>query len=101
MADFGKFIGLIVMIPGMVIFNGFALMMLWGWFVAPLFKAPEMPLVNAIGFAIVVRLLTVTQSDLKLGIAKESDAQYFARLGYSIVYIAMALGFGWIVADFV
>ena len=51
--------------------NGWALSLLWGWFIVPVFSAPALTLGQAIGIAMVVSFLTYQnfKSDSSLTIA--------------------------------
>lgn len=51
-------IGVIVLVVLGTIFNGYALSILWAWFIAPTFHLPELSVTQAIGIAIVVNYLT-------------------------------------------
>ena len=81
------------------IFNGYALSVLWGWFVVPTFSAPALGVVPAIGIAMVVSHLTLHQThDCK----KEKDDDVLGVIIAKIVIIslgtpAFTLFFGWIV----
>lgn len=81
------------------IFNGYALSVLWGWFVVPTFGAPALGVVPSIGIAMVVSYLThqVHGCDRK----KEKDQSFVEAISYSIAFVflkpSIALFFGWIV----
>lgn len=41
-----------------VLLNGFALKILWGWFIVPTFNVPGLSIPAALGFSVIVSLLT-------------------------------------------
>jgi len=45
------------------VLNGFVLTKLWGWFIVPVFKAPELSLVPAIGLGIIVSFFTTSYKE--------------------------------------
>ncbi len=58
MAFFTRFIGTLVLMAIGYVFSGYALSILWGWFMVPVFELPEISVVPAIGIIIVVGYLT-------------------------------------------
>jgi hypothetical protein len=81
------------------IWSGYVLSVLWSWFVVPSLHAPAISVAVAIGFALVVRFLAPTSS------SESDDDKTFAGhvgtvLGYSLLYPAVALGFGAVVHMF-
>lgn len=99
-------IGLVVLgalgIPALIavasVWNGYALTILWGWFIVTTFGLPPLSLPAAIGLVLVVAYLTAHQSED----APKDDAG--DRLIRSLVMIALRppiiLGIGWIVRQF-
>ena len=61
------------------IFNGYALSVLWGWFVVPVFGLPQISIVPAIGIAIVVSYLTYQMHDCK----KEENENFAIKVAVS------------------
>lgn len=83
-----------------VIMNGYAMFVLWGWFVVPLGVA-EIGVAHAIGLASIVSYMTHQDQSL---LAQDRSKSSFERLAQSL---ALAFGkplvliaFGWIVASF-
>ena len=79
------------------IFNGYALSVLWGWFVVPVFHLPVLTVVPAIGIAMVVGYLThQTEPDVE-----EKDRSAGEKVGRLCMLVffrpLFALFFGWIV----
>lgn len=48
----------LLVLPVISLWNGYALSILWGWFVVPVFSAPPLGVAAAIGIAIVASYLT-------------------------------------------
>lgn len=82
------------------ILNGWALSVLWGWFVVPLFNLPQLTIIQAIGLAMVVGFLTKDYSP-----AKYKDMTLEERIGNLIsitVFLPiMSIAMGWLVLQFV
>ena len=55
-------LGMVVVFLGLFVFEflwyGYALSLLWAWFIAPIFGLPALTITQALGVAIVVGLLT-------------------------------------------
>ena len=84
------------------IINGYVLRILWGWFIIPVFHLPNLSLAQAIGFSMVIGLLThrssYTSTNEK---SKEEKRKEFVQYLYTlIVYPLVTLGIGWIVHQF-
>jgi hypothetical protein len=52
------FAGLVLVTAVTAVLNGFALTVLWGWFIIPLFAAPALTTAQAIGLGLVVNFIT-------------------------------------------
>jgi hypothetical protein len=75
--------------------NGWALMLAWDWFVAPTFAVAELPLVPAIGIALVVGFLARSSPD------RRADGRGFAvTLAEVVLRPAVVVLFGWILVQF-
>ena len=81
------------------IFNGYALKVLWGWFIVPIFHLPFLNIPSAIGISLVVGYLT-KQADSYV----DKDKSAGVRIGESFLRAflqpAIALFIGWIVQKF-
>lgn len=77
-------------------FNGYALSVLWGWFVVPTFGTPDLDVVPAIGIAMVVSYLTYQTHDCK---KEETTFGETIAKGtvINILKSSFALFLGWIV----
>lgn len=78
------------------IWNGYALTILWGWFVVPTFGAPMLALAPAIGLAMVASYLTHQYTPK---VAREGST--WEQIGHALSHTAMkpaiALLVGWVV----
>ena len=78
------------------IFNGYALSVLWGWFIVPTFGAPSLDVVPAIGISMVVSYLTY-----QIHSSEEEEIPFGAKITRGVTVAIMkpllALFFGWIV----
>lgn len=86
------------------IWSGFVASILWAWFVVPFFHVPLLSIPLAIGLDLVVRLFTYQAPDRKKGEKGEKDisASEWAHVyGWSFIYPAWALLFGYVVHLFI
>lgn len=74
------------------VLNGYALTVLWTWFVVPTFGAPALGLAQAIGLAVVVSYLTHQYSA-----KSDKKTDWSETAAFIIVKPAFALLVGWIV----
>lgn len=92
----GGIVGVGLLIAFGSIFNGYALSVLWGWFVAPTFGAPALHIVPAIGVAMVVSYLTHQMHN-----CQEEKKSFREKLveGTMVAVLrpSFALFFGWII----
>ena len=93
-------IGALAIIVVATLLNGWALMVLWGWFIVPTFAAPALNMGQALGLGVIVSFLThQVQQD-----SGDSDADPWPALAKAaFVAIAkplLALGFGWVYLQF-
>jgi len=95
----GAFIALAAWVGG-IIFDGYVVATLWGWFMATTFGLPRLTLAPAIGVSLLVGRLTF-QHPLDV---TEKDRSYWGRLGRTITLIyappAVTLLLGWAVHAF-
>ena len=85
-----------------IVWNGFVLSTLWGWFMVPAFGLPAFGVIKAAGISLVVRYLTYqldtkdfTEDDGKTSEEKLKKGLY--TLSFAIIYPLFALGVGWVV----
>ena len=82
------------------ILNGYALSVLWSWFMVPTFHLPPLGIVPAMGMAMVVSFLTYHYDEDK---AKEqaSQSERIGKVCMSIILRpVMALILGWVIHQF-
>lgn len=96
---FGGVIGVATLMVISSIFNGYALSVLWGWFVVPVFHLPELSIVPAIGIAMVVSYLTYQENNCEKEKEERGSFGEVIMLGTmaAIIKPLFALFFGWIV----
>jgi cytochrome bd-type quinol oxidase subunit 1 len=86
-----------VMLPWTAILNGWALAVLWAWFVVTTFEARPLRVVEAIGLSMVVSFLVhQRQPDSD----EPAGKQVLRATVHSIVTPLIALGIGWVVHRF-
>jgi hypothetical protein len=85
--------------PILAIWNGYALSVLWGWFVVTTFEARPLTIPAAIGVAAVVGYLT-KQDDDYIDKDKTPTERIIQSIGMSLIRPAFALAFGWVIYQF-
>jgi hypothetical protein len=93
----------LVISPALYVLNGWALSILWEWFIVPI-GLPPVSVPMAVGIAIVVGFLTKQTEtkhcvDTRTKDEKITDA--IASIVAMIAYPLVALGIGWIVRGFI
>ena len=96
LAVLGGIVGFGFLLVFSSIFNGYALSVLWGWFVVPTFGAPALSVVPAIGVAMVVSYLTHQTHDCKKE-EKSFGVTIAEGSATAILRPLVTLFFGWIV----
>lgn len=95
-----KFLGMVAGIALATLAEGFTLMTLWGWFVAPVFGLPLLLWSQAIGISLTAKMFTGV-----MGVATEQNALFTAAGGKrdhgeaiarAIVLPLVMLGLGWV-----
>lgn len=79
--------------------RGYALSILWGWFVVPVFGLPRLSVLQAIGIAMVVGFLT-HQTDEYKDNDKSTKERMIEAVILAILTPLFALFFGYIVHSF-
>lgn len=83
-----------------VMWSGFALSILWGWFFVPALGAPALSVPNAIGVALVVSYMTHQYKETKTSDADGWDG-VIGIVAYAATKPAFALLAGWIVKQWI
>jgi hypothetical protein len=100
MASIGWFVGVLALLALSLIWRGYVLAVLWGWFAVPTFGLPELALAPAMGLSLVVSFLTY-----QIDATKKQEGSEMARFtkaaAHSLLMPALALGVGWVVHQFV
>lgn len=88
------FVGITVLAS---LFNGWALSVLWGWFLVPL-GLPQIGMAHAIGIGLLVGFLTKTH----LHAEKEFDSKWEKAAAHTAVILnpLLVVGMGWVIAQF-
>ena len=90
-------VGTFVVLP---ILHGWALSILWAWFVAPTFSLPNLSVAAAIGLTLTLQVLIRTDYDEKRYEKAELGEIMVAVFSKGIVAPIMALAFGYLVKQF-
>lgn len=88
----GMFLASILMMVIGTLMNGWALSILWKWFVIPIFGLPALSIIQAIGISMTVGLLISRSS------ADNSKKEWTEIVGGYIAYPVLAVGIGWIIS---
>ena len=87
--------------PFMYMVNGWALKMLWGWFVVPTFDVPQLSIPVAIGIAVIAAFLT---HGLHYQTNRANQEDRLSRMVegacYQFINPLWCVGIGWIVMRF-
>lgn len=89
--------GILILMILSPLINGWALHLLWGWFVAPLFSLPGLTIGQAIGLSAVVSFMTYQYHVEPKEKAEQGLAAILGFLLRPIFYVV----FGWFVKQFV
>jgi hypothetical protein len=84
------------LLAGYSIVSGYVLSVLWGWFFVPLFNAPVLPVVAAMGVAMTVNYMTGHYTKKNSGDVAGLDAVGDAA-AHMVCKPLFALGIGWII----
>lgn len=95
----------LIVTPFAYIVNGWALSILWDWFVTSVFDVPSLNVPIAIGLSIVIGYLTASTPDLDKKTESKSEGEFVQSVCTSVMYSFLRpliiLGVGWIVLQFV
>jgi Na+(H+)/acetate symporter ActP len=97
---FGIIFTLLVVIICSPIMNGWVLSVLWGWFIVPIFNAPQLSIPYAIGISFIIHMLTNKQSDTTNNKDKDVTTIIIEALVSTFITPLLVLLFGWIVTLF-
>lgn len=95
LAVLGIIFGVGLLMIASSIFNGYVLSVLWGWFVVPIFDAPSLGLIPAIGVALVAGYLTYQDHNCKRE-SKSFPEELLRSIFMAILKPSFALFFGWV-----
>lgn len=102
----GGLVGICGLIVFGSVFRGYALSVLWGWFIVPTFDVQPLSIAPAIGIAMMVNYLTYhVTSDVgkeNMYAIEESPNMILAKtFALDFLKPAVIIGFGWIVHLFI
>lgn len=81
------------------IMNGWALTVLWIWFIIPVFNLPTLSIIQAIGIGMVVTFLT-RHSINKEEAAKDTGAAIWTAIVSAVIVPLLTVGIGYIISLF-
>jgi hypothetical protein len=79
--------------------NGWALSLLWAWFVVPIFELPDLSLMQAIGIAMIINFSTSNLAKEKIQAEKGWPDIIGNYLGGAIGYPVISVYVGWIISS--
>lgn len=99
LACFGSTMGVIILAVIGYMANGFMLMILWSWFVVPLFGLPQLSIPYALGLALLSRSLLELERDNS---EERSTSELWLEL-FSVALLrpGVTLLLGWIFQSFI
>jgi hydrogenase/urease accessory protein HupE len=80
-----------------ILYSGYALSILWGWFIEPTFGVDQLSMTSAIGLSMVVAFLTHQVNPSQFETESEFVEILGRVVGLAIVRPTVALAMGWIV----
>lgn len=90
----------IILVFGSIL-GGWALSIMWEWFVVPVFSLPSLGIAQAIGLSCVITLLVPRQSETNSGVKKSAFDIIIETSATTFLGPLMALGFGWVIYQFI
>ncbi len=87
----------LIVVAGTII-SGWALSVLWGWFIVPVFDLPGLSIIQAIGIALIIGYIK-GKSPQRSDDRKASD-KLIESIGYMFMMPLLSIGIGWIVLQF-
>ena len=88
---------LLILIGGSIA-GGWALSVLWGWFIVPVFGLPALSVVQSIGIILITGYITNKPSQGKD--ERDTTEQIISNLSHVFVMPLFSVGIGWIVLQF-
>lgn len=88
-----KIVGSIILILLAIIWRGWLLTIMWGWFTVPIFGLPALTL----GHGCAVMLMVAFMSPINMPTDEDKKKSFVARIAFGMFTSSALLGFGWIV----
>jgi hypothetical protein len=79
-----------------ILFQGFVIMVTWGWFISPTFNVQELNFKQSIGLGIFISLFAFQIIPSSTDQLDSGEYKFAMRVAYYLTLIVM-LGLGWIV----
>lgn len=89
---------LVLLVPS-ILYSGYVFSTIWSWFIVTTFGLPELSIASALGVAAVVGYLKVKPRDFTVE-ELSSESQFARFLVAGLVYPTLALGYSWVVKQF-
>lgn len=91
-----ELLGKLIFIPAFLVFvitlNGWALSVLWGWFVVPVFNVNNLSVIQALGISVVVSFFKGYQETVEV-----KKQQWVAAFGKVASWPLSTLAYGWVI----
>lgn len=91
-------LGIPTLIAAGYLANGYALAVLWGWFIVPALHLPPLSIPYAIGVCLVVGFLTNQRTGKE---AEKADVSWWVPIAMVFTKPALTLLIGWVVKAFI
>lgn len=87
---------MVALLPVAILASGWAICVLWGWFVSPLFGLPAITILQAYGLSLVLAALRGWRKSEPF----ESNYEAAVAVTASLLSPAMLVGLGWLIRQF-
>ena len=95
LAVLGVFFGVPALLALSVLLNGWALHILWGWFIAPVFGVPVLSIAQSIGVAMVIGFSTYQYIESTSD--KNGRDRFAGAVGATVLRPLVSVALGWVV----
>lgn len=83
------------------VLGGWALSIMWEWFIVPVFALPSLDIAQAIGLSCIVTILAPRQTQNNSGSKKRTFEVIIETSAQAFLVPLLTVGFGWIVYQFI
>ncbi len=88
---------LLILIGGSII-GGWALSVLWNWFVSPVFDLPNLTIIQAIGISLITGYITSNPSQSSND--KDATEKMISNVVHAFAAPILYVGIGWVILQF-